>query len=149
MTLTWIVVQTYPLSEERVLRHLTRQGFISYAPRCLEGKVVRLLFPRYVFVLMETLCAWRPICETFGVLSILKGILPDRWITTLKSQERNGVVTIPKKRWQVGKRVKIIHGHFQGYSGLYQGMSSRQREVVMLDILGRVELAKSDLQEPV
>ena len=67
--------------------------------------------------------------------------LPDRWITDMKSKERNGLIVLPKHRFDIGQRVVVFSGPFAGQRGMYYGQGSRQREIVLLEALGRVELA--------
>ena len=71
--------------------------------------------------------------------------LPGEWVDKMKAKEQNGVIVLPKERYRIGERVQITDGLFQGQFGLYQGMTSRQREVVLLGALGKVELASGDL----
>jgi transcriptional antiterminator RfaH len=152
----WAVITTHPQCERRALRHLEWQGFQCYAPkekiiRVRRGRKVediRFLFPRYLFVWI--IDQWHALLGTFGVSKILMNgevpsQLPMSWVDVMKSKERNGVITLPKDRFKIGERVEVTSGLFQGRFGLYQGMTSRQREVVLLGTLGRVELASGNL----
>jgi hypothetical protein len=61
-------------------------------------------------------------------------------------EDSRGYIKLPKERYLRGQRIQIASGLFQGRFGLYQGMTARQREVVLLDVLNvRVELATNDL----
>ena len=65
----------------------------------------------------------------------------------MKRQEVKGLITLSKHRFKIGQRVEVTGGLFAGAHGMYQGMTSRQREVVILDALGaRVELASGLLR---
>jgi len=152
----WAVVVSQPQNEQRVLEHLRWQGFECYAPRekivrVFRGRkrdVIRFLFPRYLFVWIVD--QWHVLLGTFGVSKILmNGEVPSRlpinWVDGMKAKERNGFVVLPKDRYRIGQRVQITGGLFQGQFGFYQGMTSRQREVVLLGTLGKVELASGDL----
>jgi transcription antitermination factor NusG len=155
----WAVIQSQPLSERRVILHLDRQGFAHYAPR---EKIVRVkrgrktvasryLFPRYLFVWIES--QWQRLFNTFGVSRVLMSgdkpsKLPDGWVDRLKASEQNGLIVLPKRSSDFipGQQVQVVGGLFVGAKGLYQGMTSRQREVVLLDRLGCVELASGLLK---
>lgn len=152
----WAVVTTHPQSEQKALTHLLWQGFECYAPRERTVKishgrkvfVERYLFPRYLFVWIQQ--QWHVLLSTFGISRVLMNgevpaQLPSTWVTEMKSKEHNGFVVLPRERYKIGEPVRINAGLFQGQIGLYQGMTSRQREVVMLSNLGRVELASGDL----
>ena len=88
---------------------------------------------------------------TFGVSSILlsgdkPARLDDRWVDSMKAREnKEGFIALPTEKYKRGERVRIQAGLFSGHLGIYQGMTSKQREVVLLDMLGRVEIASSDL----
>lgn len=153
----WAVATTHPQAERKALDNLQRQGFLCYAPR---GKGMRVhrgrkrpfvfyLFPRYVFVWIEQ--QWHSINGTFGISQVLtneRGVpsrLPSQWVDTMRAQEKDGVIVLPQERYRIGQPVQITGGLFTGLVGLYQGMSSRQREIVLLSALGKVELAAGDL----
>ena len=149
----WSVVATHPQNESRATSHLQRQGFTCYAPRekfvmVRRGRkvdVVRYMFPRYVFVWVEN--QWHAISGTFGVSRVLTNEcgmpsrLPEGWVETMMQQETEGFIQLPKNERRVGDTVTIASGVLAGWVGLYQGQTSKQREVVLLERLGRVELA--------
>lgn len=152
----WSVVNTQPLAERRTCWHLEWQGFTIYAPRekvtrFRKGKKThtsRWLFPRYVFVWIED--RWHELFTTIGISRVLissgePAKVPNEWIRGLRSSERKGLIVLPKSRFRIGQRVEVIGGLLRGQHGLYQGMTSRQREVVLLEALGKVELASGDL----
>jgi transcription antitermination factor NusG len=154
----WGVVQVQPMCERRALLHLGWQGFDTYAPRertthITRGRKVtssRLLFSRYVFVWMAE--HWYRLFATAGISRLLMtgnepSKLPDGLVEQLRSRERNGLIQLPKHRFRIGQHVEVGGGLFVGAKGLYQGMTSRQREVVLLDTLGcKVELASGLLR---
>ncbi len=148
----WAVVTTHPQAENRALAHLERQAFNCYAPlervteirRHRRVEVIRFLFPRYLFIWIDS--QWHAIRGTFGVsMLIMNGEKPSRvpagWVEKMIASEVDGAIELPQPCWVKGDRVTIEGGLFDGCSGLYRGMSSRQREVVLLEKLGRVELA--------
>ena len=148
----WAVVQSQPACERRAITHIERQGFTLYAPRekivrVTRGKKVhtsRWLFPRYLFVWIED--QWQRLFGTIGVSTVLMNgeqpaKLPDDWVSNMKAREHHGLIELRKSRFTKGQNVQVVGGLFVGHHGIYQGMTSRQREVILMDALGRVELA--------
>ena len=149
----WAVVHTQPSSERKVEGRLTQQGFKCYLPILGERKagVFResVLFPRYLFLFVED--QWRCVLGTFGVTRVLldndrPARLPTRFVEELKGREnRKGYIEIPRERYRRGERIKITGGVFEGQYGLNVSAKHSDREIILLDILGSVELASSDL----
>jgi transcriptional antiterminator RfaH len=146
------------MAEAKALAHLAQQRFEAYAPRIRErvvrrGRLVnveRFLFPRYLFVRIGT--AWRSVLGTIGVASLLRhgdkpALLPAGWVERMRAAEQRGYIVLPSRpRFGIGERVRITAGPLRGWSGIYEGMSAAARERVLLDSLGRVELASADLR---
>ncbi len=74
------------------------------------------------------------------------GKLKQGWVENLQASEIDGAVMLPKPVFNVGQPVTIEGGVFHGCRGLYQGQTAKQREVVLLESLGRVELAAGCLR---
>jgi transcriptional antiterminator RfaH len=81
-TARWYVVQTQPHAESKAQEHLRRQGFTTYLPKLIKSrcharkteKVSRPLFPRYMFVLIDsTHQGWHAIRSTIGVTALIGG----------------------------------------------------------------------------
>lgn len=115
------------------------------------------MFATYLFV--QIVDQWHNIQSTIGISHLLKNankpvVVRDTIIDELRSREdRNGLVNLPtKSEFFLGQRVRILTGQFAGWVALYDGMSSRQRERVLLDMLGQrvpVELRIGSGLEPV
>ena len=96
------------------------------------------LFPSYLFVGIES--RWRPLLSTFGVATVIMagespGIVPHAVIEQLRSRlDIDGLVRLPKR--QRGDRVQIMHGPFAKRTGLYRGMTARDRVRVLLSVMG-------------
>lgn len=146
----WSVAQTQPFSERKAQRFLEGQNFVCYLPKILQGgyrgprrEREAALFPRYLFVQIEDV--WHSIKSTPGVAGVLcdGASVPiwvrDRVIEGLKAREnKDGFIVLPKKEpFKKGQKVKIISGQFAGQLALYDGMSSRARERVLLQMLGQ------------
>jgi len=154
--MSWAVAVTRLNCERLVETCLTRQGLEPYLPRIRERVVYRgsvtdrdrILFGRYIFV--RAVGAWRAVKRTFGVVCLLQSgdkpaLLQDTVIDELRmSHDESGFVQLPK--FALGQRVRITDGPFYGQLGLYQGMTGRQRESVLLASLGKVELVVGNLE---
>jgi transcriptional antiterminator RfaH len=149
----WSVAQTETHREATAQRFLTDQGFETYLPKIKAKQRVVPLFPSYLFVRIVE--RWYPIGNTIGVVQLLlagdhPAQLRDEIINNIKNKERGGIVKLPKpQRLKQGDRVRIIRGSFQGHVGVYEGMTSKQRERILLELLGRqvsVQLSVEDFQ---
>jgi len=149
----WAVAQCESCRERTAQRFLEQDGFETYLPIIKIGKRTVPLFPAYLFV--KIVHRWYSIENTIGVLQLLSSgdtpsRLDDKIITQIRSQERNGIVKLPKPRGlQLGDRVVILRGAFFDRVGLYDGQSARDRQFVLLELLGRsvrVEIPRLDLR---
>jgi transcription antitermination factor NusG len=64
-------------------------------------------------------------------------------------EDRRGFIRLPKKNHERGEKVRITRGMFLDHFGIYDGSSRKDRERVLLDILGRmvpVDVAPGDLE---
>jgi transcriptional antiterminator RfaH len=148
----WSVVQSQPACERRAITHCERQGFTVYAPRekiisVKRGRKVhgaRWLFPRYLFVWIED--QWQRLFNTIGVSTVLMNgekpaRVPEQFISDLKAREVRGLIELKRSMFTKGQHVQVTGGLFVGKRGIYQGMTSRQREIILLEALGSIELA--------
>ena len=154
----WAVAQTLTDREYTTAALLERSGFDVLAPRArFNAGRIAALFPGYLFV--HVVDRWYSIQWTVGVLRlIMAGDHPAKcpaW--EIEKIQRaigpNGLVRLPKDprmppKIVEGSSVRIVTGTFQGLSAIYQGTSPRQRELVLLDLLGqrhvRIELSPDD-----
>lgn len=151
--MTWAVVQTESQRERSVRVLLMRLGLITYFPRIKVRGRIEPLFPSYLFVLLEK--QWWSVRWTPHVIRILMNgdqpaKLSEDIVHQILKRERNGFVQLPTaaRTLSKGQKVRIIRGSFEGQIGLYEGMSSRDRERVLLDLLGQavaVELPSKDI----
>ena len=162
----WLVARLKPGGGSLAVVNLTRQGYAPFYPmlrgeRLIRGRVSPILtplFPGYLFVDARHLptVSWSPIINTRGVASLLmSGSSParvaDDLIREIKSRERNGAIdSVVPPRWRKGDKVALDGGQFAGHVGLYNGRATgREREIVLLEILGRltrVEVHASDIR---
>lgn len=148
----WYVVQTRPHAEIKAQEHLRRQGFTTYLPQFIKSRrharkterVGRPLFPRYMFVLIDsTQQSWHSIRSTVGVSSLVGGekgpiAVRDGVIDALRAREdTNGYVRQNSPPLLQGAAVRVIDGVFAACLGLFECMSDKDRVAVLLDLLGR------------
>lgn len=119
--------------------------------------VIAPMFPRYLFVRLNSQTDnWAPIRSTLGVVSIVRfgqavARVPDELITLLMAREdAQGIQVLPLEKYEPGARVRITHGSFAGYEGIFHAVNGRDRVTVLLDILGQNSrtLVNADSIEP-
>jgi transcriptional antiterminator RfaH len=149
----WTVAQTESQRERTASNHLARSGFEVYLPRLKKRKTVEPLFPGYIFV--RIVQHWHAINTTIGVLRVLlagehPARLPDDVLEEIRAREdRRGFIRLPKRTHKRGAKVRIVRGTFADHLGIYDGASRKDRERVLLAVLGRmvpVEVAPADLE---
>lgn len=147
----WIVASTHAHRERVALENLARQDFTAYCPlirkRIRHARraqdVLRPLFPGYVFVRVDPdLGRWRPILSTVGVRRVVSSgdrpsLMAEDFIAGLKAREVDGVVTRPPVRYEVGQKVRIMGGAFDGLIATILDLDEKERLVVLMDILSR------------
>jgi transcriptional antiterminator RfaH len=154
----WSIVQTHSQRERLAAEQLAQRGFHVYLPKIrittkLGGRRVHSLvplFPSYLFLRIDRV--WYPVLSTVGVLRVLRNAdreparLDDEIINEIRGREVRGIIKLPKPV-RIGDRVRIVRGSFRDHVGVYEGMSGKERERVLLDLLGRkvpVELDPED-----
>lgn len=160
----WAVAISQPNRERIALMHLERQGYLAYCPqarrqRVRKGQKVDVLvplFPRYLFVLIDD-NQWRPLRGTRGLSSVIMDNLAEKpmrvrddVIDTVREIERiNREEKAAKVRFKRGQAVQLIDGPFAGLPAIWDGQSAKDREFVLLDLLGRstrVEVAATEIR---
>jgi transcriptional antiterminator RfaH len=133
----WAVARTLIKRETFAAQHLEAGGFEPFAPRTIHGA----LFPGYLFIhIGET---WRAIERTIGVIGLVKfgehpARCPDAEIDALKAQVgESGFVHLPARptnghQIPIGSKVRLAGG----FTAIYVGMTARERQKVLMDILG-------------
>jgi transcriptional antiterminator RfaH len=140
----WGIAQCHPQQEGRAEEHLKRKGFEIYLPRIKvsvkDRKRIAPLFPGYLFVRINSV--WYPILSTIGVLRVLRNgneepsRIEDKIVKNIREREVRGLVKLPKPM-QPGDQVRILRGTFKDHIAIYDGMSGKERERVLLELLGR------------
>jgi transcriptional antiterminator RfaH len=151
----WGVVRSQTQRERFAAEQLEHRGFETFLPLIETKRATQPLFASYFFIRIES--QWQVINRTFGVLCLVRvgdcpAKCPDAEIARLKAMtDGHGYIRLPalptvapRRIIAKGAPVTIAGGPFKGFAGLYQGMSRRDRELVLLDLLGRqttVEIA--------
>ena len=148
----WYVVQTRPHAEVKAQEHLRRQGFTTYLPQFIKlrrharktERVCRPLFPRYMFVLIDTTRqSCHSIRSTVGVSSLVGGetgpvAVQEGVIDALRAREdTDGYVRQDSPRLLRGTAVRVLDGVFATCLGVFEYMSDKERVAVLLEFLGR------------
>lgn len=147
----WLVVNTHPHKEAVAITNLNNQGYGTYCPvvrrRVRHARktsdVLRPLFPGYVFVeCFKDKAGWRAAASTYGVRALITAgdepsRLDDRFIAALRAREEDGVIVAPISPYEVGQKVRIASGPFDGTVATIVGLGEKERLVVLMDILSR------------
>ena len=151
--MTWWVVQTESQREHSVRVLLMRAKYETYLPRIKERGRIKPLFPGYVFV--RAGWRWYPVRWTDHVMRLLMSgdqpaQLPDKTVDEIRKRQIGGFVKLPSPpRLRKGQSVRVVRGSFEGLFAVHQGMSSKDRVWVLLDLLGQkvsVQLPYRDLE---
>jgi len=149
---TWWVIQTESQREHVVCALLARKHECYY-PRIKHRSRISGLFPGYLFVRAAE--QWSPIRWTAHVVRVLlsgdvPAQLPDKIVDEIRKRQIGGFVKLPPPtRLKKGQKVRITRGSFEGQVAVYEGMTGKDRERVLLDLLGQkvsVELPDRDLE---
>jgi len=149
----WHVVQVHLHAEKKAQVHLSRQGFETYLPLYLKRRrharrtdtVATPLYPSYLFVRFNSsVHRWRSIHSTIGVVRLvcngdLPAALDQAIIENLKSRENpQGFIQLDHRpKFALHDKVRISDGVFADCLGLVEGVSDRDRVVILLNMLGR------------
>lgn len=150
MTAYWTVVISQPKNERLAQTNLVRQGYEVYFPMISRERIVKHkpivesvpLFPRYLFVRVG-LDRWSPIRSTRGVSNVLlfgsnPAKVSEEIVDSLKNHEIE--LSRPKDlppRFYSGQPVKVVSGAFLGHLGIFEHSTPKDRECILLKILGR------------
>jgi transcriptional antiterminator RfaH len=157
----WACAQTAPRRESVARHFLELSDFEVYLPlvrerrtvRASRAEVVRPLFPNYLFVRIAL--QWSRARWAIGVTRfILDGerpaVVSDQIIDGLRQRERDGIVHLPRQlKHRRGDKLRITAGPFRGHLALYEGMTARERILVLLTLFGslhKVELPQDAVE---
>lgn len=149
----WTVRRSAPGHDVLAYEGVVRAGYEIFTPkiRIRVGKRWKTnpLFGCYFFV--RVVDQWRALERTIGVLCVVKAAgmpakCPDEEIATLIARsDADGVIrlsssltsqSVVRRAYEPGAKVAIADGPFRGFNGLHTGMTTRDRELVLINILG-------------
>ena len=143
----WGVVRSNPQRERFAAERVEALGYPVFLPMVATKQGGAPLWRGYFFAQITS--SWRPISTCFGVLCLVRvgdcpSKMPDAEIEALKAViDGHGYITLPeapaapaRREIAIGSKVKITAGPFGGHLGLYQGQSTRDRERILLNLLG-------------
>jgi transcriptional antiterminator RfaH len=148
---SWYLVYTKPRQEVLAQANLLRQGYSVYLPRVRQFRrrrgqqeaVVEALFPRYLFIHLDTQYDnWAPVRSTFGVVSLVRfgsepAQVPNQLVDHLRAQEgQDGLHAWAESKIALGDRVRVINGPLKGYAGILLGKTGQERVMLLLEMLG-------------
>jgi transcription antitermination factor NusG len=150
----WGLCVTEHHGEARAARELSRIGARTILAKYRDQyRHKLLLFPRYLFV--DLIDQWWKIAHANYVQRLFTSDhrpcrVPDQFMTELQAKmSPDGTVAMePRERFTIGDRVEIIRGQFKSLLATYDGLSPRQQETALIEILGRkvrVEFQPGDL----
>jgi transcriptional antiterminator RfaH len=149
----WAAVRTIPNHERLAIESIGLGGFETFVPkiRVKVGAQWRTtpLFGSYFFV--RIIDRWRVLERTMGVLNVVKfgttpARCPDEEIAALlERSDADGVIRLsarpsrpsPRRILEKGAPVTIAGGPFRGFAAIHTGMTAQERELVLIDQLGR------------
>jgi transcriptional antiterminator RfaH len=149
---SWYLVFSKAQQEGKAQANLERQGYRVFLPmirqmRRRKGKrqqILEPMFPRYLFIHLDRINDnWGPIRSTFGVSGIVRfglepGKVPDEVIDNLiRRGNDEGIIDLDAPAFQPGDRVQILEGPMQGYAAIFHAKSSRDRVLLLLDLVGK------------
>ena len=142
----WGAVRSLPRREAFADERLKAAGFETFLPLTQTKRGGAPLFAGYLFA--RVVEQWRVINSTLGVLCLVRtgdcpAKVPDAEIARLRSMIVGGYIRLPeapappaRRKIAIGAKVRVTGGPFCGLSGLYAGQSTRERELVLLRVLG-------------
>lgn len=148
----WYIINTKPHSEFKVINYLMRNDIQTFMPKLLVtrkharkiDKVLRPLFPCYIFVYVDINYTYRLINNTIGVKNILSSgnessCVPKIVIDELSAYtDPKGIVNqLDVSNYNLGQEIQIREGIFKGAIGSFCGLSGKDRVIVLLEILGK------------
>jgi transcription antitermination factor NusG len=142
----WGVARVQGQRESFAAEQLKARGFETFLPKIETSRTVEPLFKGYVFLLIVG-GHWLAANTTFGVISLIKAgdcpsRVPDAEIAAIRARvDGRGIIILPpeppKRVYKRGDRVKVV-AFGSTFSAIHSGMTSKQREIVLMQVLGSV-----------
>ena len=160
----WYLIHSKAQQEHLAKENLERQGYDIYLPlglirRRRHGRAYTQpgpMFPRYLFIrLAAGSDDWGPIRSTLGVSTLVRfgqvpARVPDQLVEVLKSKEdTHGIQVLAYNVLKNGQKIRIAEGPFEGYEGLFEAKTGRDRVVILMKILekqARLEIEQAKIE---
>jgi transcription antitermination factor NusG len=147
----WFAVQTRPRHEKKVSAELQEKGVTAFLPLISSTRqwsdrtriVAMPLFPQYVFVrIARSLNIRVAVLRTNGVTNFVgtRGIgvpIPDDQIQRVQTVVQRGVPVTPHPFLNVGVRIRIRGGAFDGLQGILTAVNGDQTLVISVELIQR------------
>jgi transcriptional antiterminator RfaH len=148
----WYVVHTQAAAEGKARANLIQQSYETFLPRFKKRRrharkidvVLAPLFPRYLFVHLDLESEpWRRINGTFGVISLITfderpTAVPDTVVDGIRARcDASGIIDLKEPEFARGQALRIEEGPMANLIGLFEKVSSDQRVVLLIEMLGR------------
>ena len=148
----WAVARTLVHRESFAAERVAEAGFQVFMPRIKTRIGARWLttplFRNYLFG--RIIDRWRIVERTLGVMKLVKfgdapAHCPDAEIAALlERSDADGIVRLPPRApprarhvFAAGDPLMIVDGPLKGLSAIHSGMTAREREIVLIDLIGR------------
>jgi transcription antitermination factor NusG len=144
----WLAVTTHAHRESFAAANLLQQDFAVYCPTTVKRirharrihDAARPLFPGYIFAAACARERLRQLFSTPGVRSIVlcgryPAHVPGSFVDALRQREKNGIIELPKTKWQPGQQAAIEGGPFDGLVAQIIDIRESDRVLVLLDFL--------------
>lgn len=149
----WYVVCCKPRQEAVAEENLLRQGYRVYLPRIRitqrrRGQwvdAIEVLFPRYIFIQIDTLQrSTAPVRSTRGVVGLVRfgglpAVVPDAVMDALLQCEdlTSGLHQDVRPLFCTGDPIKLVDGPFAGMEAVFAEQDGEKRVIVLLELLGK------------
>ena len=110
-----------------------------------QQKIIEPLFPRYLFLkAIAESQNLAPVRSTQGVISMVRfgtelAVIHEQIINAIKQRisPDTGLIKIQHVQIKAGDKVRVFDGPLAGISGIVQEKSSKNRTLLLMDLLGR------------
>lgn len=149
----WYAVCCKPRQEAVAEENLLRQGFQVYLPRIRlrqrrRGQwidAVEVLFPRYIFIRVDTLRrSTAAVRSTRGAIGLVRfggqpAVVLDAVMNALRLREDavSGLHEDKRPLFNAGETVKLVDGPLAGMEGVFTEQDGDKRVIVLLELLGK------------
>lgn len=149
----WYAVCCKPRQEAVAEENLLRQGFHVHLPRIRirqrrRGQwidAVEVLFPRYIFIRVDTLKrSTATVRSTRGVVGLVRfggqpAVVPDAVMEALRQREdaASGMHEDKRPLFNAGDLVKLVEGPLAGMEAIFTEQDGDKRVIVLLELLGK------------